>query len=166
MSVLSPARHAAAVAVLRMIGHLQYLTEEQMGRAMALALAGTIGYYGRAAVIRWEDAEAIERARAEALRKRGFTTAKPRVLMYTGRETGLEHVHAYAYAAAALCDQVERALEGGEGEAARVVVEAELASTCARLGCRGVHPLTWGAGHLMDGWKQAGMKVGGSSRVS
>ena len=63
----------------------------------------------------------------------------------------MEHEHAYAYAAAALCDQVERALEGGEGEAERVVVEAELANVCVRLGCRGTHPLEWRPEHLEEG---------------
>ena len=49
------------------------------------------------------------------------------------------------------CDQVERALQGGEGGAARAVVEAELANTCARLGCRDVNPLEWHPTHLMEG---------------
>ena len=136
---------------LGMIGRIPLITEEQMGRASALALSGIIGYYGRAAVITWEDAVRIEEARTQMLRARNVTTALPRATVYAGRESGLGHTHAYAYAAAALCDQVERALDGGEGEAARAVVEAELANTCARLGCRDEHPIEWDASHLVEG---------------
>ena len=126
-----------------MIGRVPLITEEHARRAMALALSGIIGFYGRAVPLRWEDAASIEEARAQVLRAKRVTTAMPRATVYEERESGLGHEHAYAYAAAALCDQIERAIEGGEGEAARVVVEAELANTCARLGCRGVHPLEW-----------------------
>ena len=136
-----------------MIGRVPLMTEEQMSKAMALALAGIIGYYGRASVITWEDAVQIETARVEVLRAKGITTGTPRQTVYgdRGDAGGLEHEHAYAYAAAALCDQVERALEAGEGSAAKAVVEAELANTCARLGCRDEHPLEWRVAHLMEG---------------
>ena len=46
---------------------------------------------------------------------------------------GMEH--AYTYAAAALIDQVDRALSAVEGEPARVAVESSLAHTLRRLGC-------------------------------
>jgi hypothetical protein len=134
-----------------MVGRVPLITEEQTSRAIALALGGLIGFYGRAVVLTWTDAVAIEEARAQVLRAKHVTTALPRATMYAGRESGLGHEHAYAHAAAALCDQVERAIEGGEGEAARVVVEAELANVCARLGCRGTHPLEWSVSHLMEG---------------
>ena len=51
--------------------------------------------------------------------------------------------HAYTYAAAALIDQVDRALSAVEGEPARVAVESSLAHTLRRLGCRSDNPLGW-----------------------
>ena len=54
---------------------------------------------------------------------------------------GMEH--AYTYAAAALIDQVDRALSAVEGEPARVAVEGSLAHTLRRLGCRSDNPLGW-----------------------
>ena len=48
--------------------------------------------------------------------------------------------HAYTYAAAALIDQVDRALSAVEGEPARVAVESSLAHTLRRLGCRSDNP--------------------------
>ena len=134
-----------------LIARIPLLSEEQLAKAIELAMAGIIGYYGRSTVITWEDAVQIENARGEALRAKGFTTGLPKATLYANRGSGLEHTHAYAMAAAALCDQVERALQGGEGVAARAVVEAELANTCARLGCRDVNPLEWHPTHLMEG---------------
>ena len=113
------------------------ITEAHMRRAIALALSGIIGFYGRAVPLTWGDAVEIEEARAQVLRAKGLTTALARATMYEGRESGLGHEHAYAYAAAALCDQVERALEGGEGEAARVVVEGWRRRTCFTWGWYG-----------------------------
>ena len=137
-----------------LIARVPLITEEQLAKAIDLALAGIIGYYGRSTVITWEDAVQIEEARLEILRARGITTALPKAVVYARRESGLEHTHAYAMAAAALCDQIERALQGGDGEAARAVVEAELANACARLGCRDTHPLEWYPDHLMQGEDQ------------
>ena len=58
---------------------------------------------------------------------------------------GMEH--AYTYAAAALIDQVDRALSAVEGEPARVAVESKqpsaVAHTLRRLGCRSDNPLGW-----------------------
>jgi len=58
-----------------MIGRIPLITEEQMERAIALALSGLLGYYGRAAVLTWEDMVSVENARAQALRAKGVTTA-------------------------------------------------------------------------------------------
>ena len=62
----------------------------------------------------------------------------------------MQHEHAYSWAAAALCDQIDRALCAPRGAPERVAVEDGLAETCARLGCRGVHPLEWNPTHLLD----------------
>lgn len=63
----------------------------------------------------------------------------------------MQHTHAYAYAAAALVDQVTRALEQEDETPARTVTEAALAEACRRLGCRGEHPVTWTPEHLLEG---------------
>ena len=112
---------------------------------MSLGIAGILGYYGRATVITWEDCVEIEKARAAAMRARGFTPGVPRVQMYTPLKSGgMGHEHAYTYAAAALCDQFDRALCGGKGEPARLAVEDAIVSACTRLGGGArQHPLAW-----------------------
>ena len=55
-----------------MISNLPELTVEHMSDCIDLALGGVIGYYGRSTVIRWSDAEAIEKMRRQALRARGY----------------------------------------------------------------------------------------------
>ena len=63
---------------------------------------------------------------------------------------GFGHEHAYAIGVAALRDQIDRAPCGMEGEPARAAVEDAIASTCRRLGCRGIHPLEWRPTHLCN----------------
>ena len=58
----------------------------------------------------------------------------------------MEHAYTNTYAAAALIDQVDRALSAVEGEPARVAVESSLAHTLRRLGCRSDNPLGSRAG--------------------
>jgi len=74
------------------------LSEEHTAKTISLALSGIIGYYGRAAIITWEDAVKIEEARVEVLRSKGITNGKPRAAIYGDRQSGLQHEHAYAYA--------------------------------------------------------------------
>ena len=157
------------VQVVKLIGRIPVLTSEQMDQMMSLAVGGIIGYYGRATPIRWSDCQRIERARAYAMRVRGFTPTIPRVQMYAApTEGGLGHAHAYQATAAALVDQIDRALCGGDGEPARVAVEAAIASTCWRLGCR-ADPLAWDPQHaratlsedmLIEAWLLVKMRAG------
>ena len=63
--------------LLWMIGSVPVLTDEQMGKAMSLAVAGTIGFYGRATAVTWGDCKAIEEARAEVLRAKGRAPGSP-----------------------------------------------------------------------------------------
>ena len=86
------------------------------------------------------------------MRARGFTPGVPRVQMYTPLKSGgMGHEHAYTYAAAALCDQFDRALCGGKGEPARLAVEDAIVSACTRLGGGArQHPLAWWPAHLED----------------
>ena len=67
--------------LMGMIGRLPHATEAQMNKAMALAMAGVIGYYGRSTVITWENCVQIEGARVKALRARGYPT-EPREVLY------------------------------------------------------------------------------------
>ena len=157
------------VQVVKLIGRIPVLTCEQTDQMMSLAVGGIIGYYGRATPLRWHDCQKIERARAYAMRVRGFTPTIPRIQMYAATaEGGLGHAHAYQAAAAALVDQIDRALCGGDGEPARVAVEAAVASTCWRLGCR-TDPLTWDPQHtraalsedmVIEAWLLAKMRTG------
>ena len=86
------------------------------------------------------------------MRAAGFVPGVPRVQMYTPiKSGGMGHEHAYTYAAAALCDQFDRALCGGKGEPARLAVEDAMASACCRLGGGArQHPLAWWPAHLED----------------
>ena len=93
-----------------------------------------IGYYGRSTVITWEDCQSIEQVRASALNAKGYSVGIPRLQIYDAKERGgMGMEHAYTYAAAALIDQVDRALSAVEGEPARVAVESSLAHTLRRL---------------------------------
>ena len=76
-------------------------------------------------------------------RATGIAAETPRAAIFLPEEAGgAGHMHAYAYAAAAYIDQFHRALSGGEGEPARVVVSERIAATCRRLGCTEA-PLMW-----------------------
>ena len=135
--------------LIGLLGRVPCLTEQQFGNAVSLALSGCIGYYARSTVITWEDCVKIEHARVAALQAKGVTEGVPRRQIY-GSPTHAEmgHEHAYVIAAAALRDQIDRALCGREGEPARAVVEEAIAKTCYRLGCR-THPLEWQPTHLV-----------------
>eukprot|EP00965_Chrysotila_dentata_P029909 995780-Pleurochrysis_carterae.AAC.1 len=61
------------------------------------------------------------------------------------------HEHAFGVAAAAYCDQIDRALCGPPERMDHIQVAEALAETCYRLGCRGVPPLEWSPTHL---WKE------------
>ena len=107
---------------------------------MDAAIGGIVGYYGRSTVIREDDAEQVERVRIGALRAREY--AGPRAEQVYD-VYGAGHKHTYTHAAAALVDQVDRAMGGGLGEPARVAVESAMATTLRRLGCRTEDPTGW-----------------------
>ena len=120
-----------------MIGSVPGLTDEMMGKAMSLAVAGVIGFYARATVLTFEDCQKIEAARAEVLRAKGRAPGTPRLQIFASFEAGGmgEHEHAYVYAAAALVDQFDRCLCAPEGSPGRIAVESAIARTAAQLGC-------------------------------
>ena len=130
-------------ALIRKIGRVDMLGPRQTRRAMELAIAGVMGYYCRSTPMTWAGCEKIEAVRASVLAQRGMAAETPRAAIFLPEEAGgAGHMHAYAYAAAAYMDQFHRALSGGAGEPARVVVSERIAETCRRLGCTEA-PLTW-----------------------
>ena len=138
------------IAVVSLIGRVPYLTRRQMVRMMTAAVTGMVSYRARSTPMRWEDAEAIETARANAMRRAGCAPSEPRLQMYANEhDGGLAHKHAYAAAAASYLDQIDRALWGDEGEPHREAVASMIAETCWRLGCRRESPLTWHPEHAI-----------------
>eukprot|EP00965_Chrysotila_dentata_P018203 605787-Pleurochrysis_carterae.AAC.1 len=96
--------------------------------------------------------KSIEEARVQVLKAAGYTTGIPRGQIYhAGTEGGMDtHEHAYGIAAAAYCDQVDRALCGSPERMDHTQVAEALAETCYRLGCRGIPPLEWNPTHLLE----------------
>eukprot|EP00965_Chrysotila_dentata_P173596 5731105-Pleurochrysis_carterae.AAC.2 len=96
--------------------------------------------------------KSIEEARVKVLKAAGYATGIPRGQIYhAGTEGGMEtHEHAYGIAAAAYCDQIDRALCGPPGRMDHMQVAEALAETCYRLGCRGKSPLEWSPMHLLE----------------
>ena len=75
----------------------------------------------------------------------------------------------YRVAAAALIDQIDRALCGAEGEPHRAAVKSAIVGACRRLGCRGYSPLEWSPEHLrhelsednvIEAWLLAKLRTG------
>ena len=69
------------------------------------------------------------------LQARGYVSRNARLQMHASREAGgLDHRHAYQHAAAALVDEVEKAMDAPEGTPARAAVDSLVRATCLRLG--------------------------------
>ena len=80
--------------LLRLIGRLSLLGPEQLRRAMSLAIAGVIGFYGRSTPIPYATCAAIEAVRTETLRRRGICPSEPRIIAFAPPEAGgLGHEH-------------------------------------------------------------------------
>eukprot|EP00965_Chrysotila_dentata_P203154 6181547-Pleurochrysis_carterae.AAC.2 len=142
-----------AKRIIFAIGRLPGMSEEQLGRTLALGIAGVLGYYARSTpTMALGTCKGIEEARVKVLRTAGYATGWPRGQIYhRATEGGMEaHGHAYGIAAAAYCDQVDRALCGPPGRMDHIHVAESLAETCYRLGCRGVIPLEWSPTHLLE----------------
>ena len=85
-----------------------------------------------------EACEKIEAVRAEVIRQRGFASGTDKLQMYASREAGgLDHRHAYQYAAAVLADEIERILNSDADTPAKMAVEAHMRATCVRWGWTG-----------------------------
>eukprot|EP00965_Chrysotila_dentata_P014872 491862-Pleurochrysis_carterae.AAC.1 len=96
--------------------------------------------------------KSIEEARVKVLKAAGYAIGIPRGQIYhAGTEGGMEtHEHAYGLAAAAFCDQIDRALCGPPERMDHTQVAEALAETCYRLGCRGISPIEWNPKHLLE----------------
>ena len=71
---LEPAREEvrqSTINLLKLTSKLKRLTHDQMREIMDVEVSGNVGYHGRALPLRWKDCEAIETARAAALRAAG-----------------------------------------------------------------------------------------------
>ena len=137
------------VGIIGVIGGIKGLGVTAMNEAIESAVGGVVDYYGRACVLTWEDMNKIEAARAAAIqRATGIWMVPRRLLWAVAEEGGMGRKHMYARAAEALFDQFDRMLSGGAGEIGRAAVEAMVADTCYRLGCRGCTPLEWLPRHL------------------
>eukprot|EP00965_Chrysotila_dentata_P115641 3821710-Pleurochrysis_carterae.AAC.5 len=134
------------------IGRLPGMSQEQLGKTLALGIAGVLGYYARSTPLDMGTCKSIEEARVKVLRAAGYATGWPRGQIYhRASEGGMEtHEHVYGVAAAAYCDQVDRALCGRPGRMDHIQVAEALAETCYRLGCRGMTPLEWSPTHLLE----------------
>ena len=124
--------------LMRMIGRVGGLGERQLRVALGLAVVGTIGFYGRATAIGKAACDEIEKVRMEVLRQRGLAAGDDALQVYASRDAGgMDHRHAYQVAAAALVDEVGKALDAPEGTPAREAVEAHVRAVCIRWGWTG-----------------------------
>ena len=97
--------------LISLVGRVDVLGPKQIGKALDLVIGGTIGYYGRATPLRFQDCEDIEQERRRILESRQICPSTPRLPAYLSQDTGgLGHTHAYQWAAAAYVDQVDRAI--------------------------------------------------------
>eukprot|EP00966_Prymnesium_polylepis_P061741 1433057-Prymnesium_polylepis.1 len=58
------------VQVIRTIGRIPCLSNEQMSKCMSVAVSGIVGYWGRSTPLRMDDMQAAEAARAVAVQQR------------------------------------------------------------------------------------------------
>jgi len=136
-------------SIISTIGRIPMLDVERFDKITQLAVTGHVGYVGRNTPLTWEASEQIEQTRLRALMRRKLCPGKPKLQAYTDKG-GLNHEHTYAAAAAAYVDQIDRILCGGEGEPARNLLEASIARTAWRLGCRQESPITWLPTYMED----------------
>ena len=132
--------------VVGMIGRVQGLSLEQVQMAIALAVEGVIGYFGRAVHIDGPTCEKIERAIEEVLATRGWGAGRG-AHRAARQKGGMGWTSVRAMAAAAYVSKVHRVLNGGDGEPAKVVLAKRIEQVVWRLAGRG-DPLEWHPTHL------------------
>ena len=132
--------------VVGMIGRVQGLSLEQVQMAIALAVEGVIGYFGRAVHIDGPTCEKIERAIEEVLATRGWGAGRG-AHRAARQKGGMGWTSVRAMAAAAYVSEVHRVLNDGDGEPAKVVLAKRIEQVVWRLAGRG-DPLEWHPTHL------------------
>ena len=132
--------------VVGMIGRVQGLSLEQVQMAIALAVEGVIGYFGRAVHIDGPTCEKIERAIEEVLATRGWGAGRG-AHRAARQKGGMGWTSVRAMAAAAYVSEMHRVLNGGDGEPAKVVLAKRIEQVVWRLAGRG-DPLEWHPTHL------------------
>eukprot|EP00965_Chrysotila_dentata_P118054 3902043-Pleurochrysis_carterae.AAC.1 len=145
--------------IIYAIGRLAGPTQKQLGSTFALGVAGVLGYYAKSTPLDMTTCKTIEEARVRVLRAAGYATGAPRGQIYhAGSEGGMEtHEHVFGVAAAAYCDQIDRAICGPPERMDHTQVAEALAEACYRLGCRGIPPLEWSPTHLLGGLHETRM---------
>ena len=149
---------------------------DKLGNAVANGLAG---FYGRALPVRWEDGLEVEKERTKAYSGMGHRDRyAPRIQVYAPVIAGGYGItHYYAVGAAALIDQIDRALMGRPGQPMRVAVGCSIAQTFVRLGfvptAAAPHPLDWwpthllrhlSGAHIIEAWLLARLRAGLGTR--
>ena len=159
----------ACKKVIQHIGSLP-LAPETLNRAINLATAGIIGCFGRSTPITYEDCKTIEAEKSAVLNAQQIAPPVPKGPIYdTHHNGGLQFEHTYACAAAALADQIDRALSAPPDSTDYRTVAAAITETYARLGYRGNRPLEWHPLHLdgklrednlIEAWLQIQLRTG------
>eukprot|EP00965_Chrysotila_dentata_P185905 6137636-Pleurochrysis_carterae.AAC.1 len=71
-----------AKRIIFAIGRLPGLSQEQLGKTLALGIAGVLGYYARSTPMDMGTCKSIEEARVKVLRAAGYATGWPRGQIY------------------------------------------------------------------------------------
>ena len=138
----------ACTKVTRSIGFMD-LAPQDLRTAINLAVNGIIGAYGRSTPLTMEDCITIEAEKVRVFQAQHYMIAEPRSIMYdTYHAGGINEQHAYATAAAAIIDQVDRALYEPRESATYRIAHAALKETVLRLGGRPRQYLEWHPAHL------------------
>ena len=142
--------HRQCCQLIRLLGRVPTLGPEQLRQAISLAIAGTVGYFGRSTPMPFAVCASIEAVRAETLRQRGICEGEPRILAFAPYAAGgLELELTYQYAASAFIDTFDWVLCGDAGAPSRQALASHIALSCWRLGCR-THPLKWNPTHIPE----------------
>ena len=131
--------------LLRMIGRVGVLGDEQTRIGMTLGVEGATGFYARATAIGMDACEEVENVRAEVIRQRDMAAGTPRAQIHARKRAGgLGHDHLYQSATAALVDQIDKILQDGKGTPAEIALRAHIETT--------MHTLAWTERQDMMEW--------------
>ena len=142
-------------ALVQLVGRLGGAQLEQVRDCLLTVVRGVLGYYGRATPMARAVCHGIDVEMRRVLAALGHRGRCGQVLQAYApvKAGGLGLEPAACTAAAALCDELSRALAGRDGEPARLAIESQIALTCHRLGFEPTEacptPLEWWPAHLV-----------------